>query len=123
MTGCLNQVAIREQRGLCSMAVIAVATAAPGTCWKSLLVEVEGEELLYDSMLRYANVWMGGGGGGGGEGGEDKDEFFLIQVVMKGKKTCIMTTAEHYTLLCVYCFAGKHHSCCVKCCLSHDCTS
>ena len=32
---------------------------------------------------------------------------------MKGKKTCIMTTAEHYTLLCVYCFAGKHHSCCV----------
>ena len=41
---------------------------------------------------------------------------------MKGKKTCIMTTDEHYTLLCVYCFAGKHHSCCAKCCLSHDCT-
>ena len=44
------------------------------------LVEVEGEELLYDSMLRYADVCVcvGGGGGGRGEGGggEDKDEFF-----------------------------------------------
>ena len=26
------------------------------------LVEVEGEELLYDSMLRYADGWMGGRG-------------------------------------------------------------
>ena len=29
------------------------------------LVEVEGEELLHDSVLRYADVWRGRGGGGG----------------------------------------------------------
>ena len=90
MTGCLNQVAIRERRGLCSMAArvqvslhvlnVALVTGVrkllkschccSNYCTRHMLeelVEVEGEELLYDSMLRYADVWMGGG---------DKDEFF-----------------------------------------------
>ena len=103
MTGCLNQVAIRERRGLCSMAAcVQVSLHVPNValvagvkkmlkschfcsncCTRHMLeelVEVEGEELLYDSMLRYADVWMGGGGGairmsffdsGGDEGEED----------------------------------------------------
>ena len=84
--------AIREQRGLCSMAArVQVSLHVPNValvagvrkllkscyccsncCTRHMLeelVKVEGEELLYDSMLRYADVWMGGWGGGGGGGG------------------------------------------------------
>ena len=55
-------------KGLCSMAAIAVATAAPGTCWKSLL-KLRGRNCC---MTVCSDMQMCGWGGGGG----DKDEFF-----------------------------------------------
>ena len=55
----------RERRGLRSMATIAVATAAPGTCWKSLL-KLKGRNCC---MTVCSDMQMCGWGG-------DKDEFF-----------------------------------------------